>query len=1046
MRKFLVTILSALMVFCCCLPVKAAEKSVQTLNQDKQIDNTSESVLIDYNGQQARVFYGTNGIDIIGQEETVHFDTNFTVVKLAVLEDVNGDGFVDFLTYQNATEFADQIFVISGKDGQVISSFRLTHEGYDDTMGTYSSNSYVMQLYTVGSEAYVVSDYRIYCLDVVNGDFKWYFNDEDNIWKVIKTEDNLAFINQLGEAGLIDSESGELLYKATISEVYEIESPYDYDDDATVITTTVNLWDIYYSDQKLYIVSEDGNLTICDEQLNVESIISLGDVTYEQFISNLQENNFFYYGGESIFEATGLMDYDFMGYQIVDESDDYLLISCHLVHPDCQTSGTSSFSPAYVLVNKQSGETMKIDNSLYGYYSDAIIDEYQGETAVITANSNGSYAVINVYSLEGQQLLVKTTTVSLNSSTLFSFSRQDEGCLLEIYGNGAVLFNEDFSEASYLYDSVSSSLLYYENEQAVVVESVNGYAKRIVAYQSDLQTELWTYQLDDSENNQGFEFLLADDYDGDGILDVLTIVNKYDSDGQATASNFVYINGADGSELVNKKVSLGKAYDEKGKAYTAYLVASSLKLVGDLDNDGLEETYIDSSIYSSKNFKQKGSVSTYIDFDGTLLEVGDTNGDGFNDYVGVSAKSAVLYTSKVSGYNVTYSKTKTTATLDSNFKNDEIVKLFGDVDGDGVSELITSSYNDSGYQVYDIYNGKTLEKMYELEPDGVTDEEMFYVLDADYNGDGYNEIWGYNGILYDPFIISGKDGTVMQYIREWVESDYDPSDVDTSDYYHPDEYIEPVISLSSFDTIPCYIGDFNDNGYDDYAIIKNFWNSSYYSYTTSLFVYDGKDNSVIYSIFLYMGWSYDTQVVKAVEGSSDYYVIENYSDVSLYQKEGTELTLIASYSSVETDSESYLMLDDSTIVQITDTGATLMNIEPSFELVEASYDDQSGVLSLQWNSLVDYSIMTIADNSDTVYTGTDQQAEIRLVAGSHYVTLSLEDSYGKSSSLQVYVEVEAAENYYKWFAALGLVVLIGALFINLNRKVLVRRKTKEELK
>ncbi|MBQ1878029.1 MAG: hypothetical protein II161_04350, partial [Erysipelotrichaceae bacterium] len=95
---------------------EALEKSIQPVNEEGQIDNSEHSLAIQYENRDARVFYGSDGINIILDDDIVHFQTNFPVLKLITAGDVNKDGYVDFLSYQNSGEYAAQIMLLDGHD------------------------------------------------------------------------------------------------------------------------------------------------------------------------------------------------------------------------------------------------------------------------------------------------------------------------------------------------------------------------------------------------------------------------------------------------------------------------------------------------------------------------------------------------------------------------------------------------------------------------------------------------------------------------------------------------------------------------------------------------------------------------------------------------------------------------------------------------------------------------------------------------------------------------------------------------------------------
>ena len=170
-RKFITTVLGLLM----CIPfmsvnrVSALEKSIQAINDMDRISNSGPRVQIQYGEETGYVYYGESGINIFHGEERVHLDTNFDVIKLVAVDDVNGDGFTDFLTYQNAPDLADQLLVVSGADGRILSTRKLSRESYSDSLGFTEANCYIYDMRYIGNgEALLVYDYSVSKISVAD--------------------------------------------------------------------------------------------------------------------------------------------------------------------------------------------------------------------------------------------------------------------------------------------------------------------------------------------------------------------------------------------------------------------------------------------------------------------------------------------------------------------------------------------------------------------------------------------------------------------------------------------------------------------------------------------------------------------------------------------------------------------------------------------------------------------------------------------------------------------------------------------------------------
>ena len=127
--------------------VSALEKSIEELSEETGITNSESSFTIPYNDAEARVYYGETGINLFTPEGNVYIPTNYGVLKLISVGDVDGDGYHDFLSYQSVPAQVAQLLCLSGADGHVISTVRLTRLGYDDNLTTnIDVNCFIQQM------------------------------------------------------------------------------------------------------------------------------------------------------------------------------------------------------------------------------------------------------------------------------------------------------------------------------------------------------------------------------------------------------------------------------------------------------------------------------------------------------------------------------------------------------------------------------------------------------------------------------------------------------------------------------------------------------------------------------------------------------------------------------------------------------------------------------------------------------------------------------------------------------------------------------------
>ena len=218
-KKLTAFFLCALLIASAALPVFATERSIEPLSDAVSIDNAGRSAELLYEGANARVYYGSSGISIVSETDVKHLGTSFAVKKLAALPDADGDGYPEFLTYQDAPDFSAQVMTLSGKDGKVLADLRLTHKGYDENIGFTDSNSFVQQLLAADDgSALIVYDYSIVKADAKTLETVWTHTAADNIWKVISVGDidgdsagDFAYTMQRNTVAIVSGADGSVI-------------------------------------------------------------------------------------------------------------------------------------------------------------------------------------------------------------------------------------------------------------------------------------------------------------------------------------------------------------------------------------------------------------------------------------------------------------------------------------------------------------------------------------------------------------------------------------------------------------------------------------------------------------------------------------------------------------------------------------------------------------------------------------------------------------------------------------------------------------------
>ena len=774
------------------MKVSALEKSIEELSEETSVSNSKASIVIPYGESQARVYYGSGGINIFTGEERISFETNYGILKLIAVGDIDKDGFVDFLTYQDVPEEVDQLMCISGQDGHIISTMRETREGYDGDLGAnVRVNCFIHQMVS-GEDgmAYVVCDYSIIHYNLADGSEISRFTDTDNIWKIIWIDDingdgirDLAYSGQQDIIGVVDSVTMERLKEIHPVGEYEFEISWD---NSKKCTAVFNVWDIRYEDGLLYALSENGCLytvdlynTMSDEKGNeIFNIMPYDlEVVEKDAFNNLLTNHLSYNNGGYEYVVSGILDWSYMGYRFADGNDTYLLINAYMGDSDTEANWVDSSYPAkIVLFNKMTGEVearFVTENALYKYQK-TCFGVYEEQPVIATINHlDEGTATFGIYNLEGKLLTQKEI-----ESSIFGYQKKmavnwdGEQYILEVFDGGALNISADLKKVTSAYSSSQTEVLEMNDQRILTLITDKGVKNRIRCLETDGRTLVWEYTLNKKFSNKGFEYIKTDsDYNRDSVNDVFLIVNNYDNKDNKVYSQFIVINGKDGKTLVDKNVITATYYDENWKKITQYLIGSAVDGIRDIDGDGKWELEVDGNVVSSSKNEVIGSSRGYIETDGMPLEVGDCNGDGFRDYVVITKKETRLYTSKYTYYYgaLEVSYTKTGSVFSNPEKADAIYSsaILGDVNGDGVKEIGMVDYNAEGRQIFKVINGKTLYTMFKLCKDGVKGNgEAFKVSEFDFNNDGYYELIGTENWMQG--IYDGKTGELMILNTGWM--------------------------------------------------------------------------------------------------------------------------------------------------------------------------------------------------------------------------------------------------------------------------------------
>jgi hypothetical protein len=262
-------------------------------------------------------------------------------------------------------------------------------------------------------------------------------------------------------------------------------------------------------------------------------------------------------------------------------------------------------------------------------------------------------------------------------------------------------------------------------------------------------------------------------------------------------------------------------------------------------NQGFSASLDTSSLDGDNGFIIKGNGF----FGLSLSDIGDVNGDGLDDIIiGASSGSSVIFGDS-QGFN---------ANLDiSNLENDNgftisngwSVDRAGDVNGDGINDIAVSSYN--GYIIFgrqdgfdttpnvstlDGSNGFKLTSSRAYITSGFDQELYFcFVNDAgDINGDGSDDLIITATFTFETRAGTGYDGFsyVLFGSRQGFDATVDLANLDGSNGFLIDTNIEDsyvgFLGLGDPGKIANGVGDINNDGFDDLAILGDRGNSTYF--------------------------------------------------------------------------------------------------------------------------------------------------------------------------------------------------------------------------
>ncbi|MFT7619598.1 MAG: hypothetical protein ACI97A_003254 [Planctomycetota bacterium] len=308
--------------------------------------------------------------------------------------------------------------------------------------------------------------------------------------------------------------------------------------------------------------------------------------------------------------------------------------------------------------------------------------------------------------------------------------------------------------------------------------STNPGAGAAFVFSGSTGAHLHTFQGVGGGDHFGVSVSGAGDVNNDGFDDIIVGADHEEQAGNVPAGSARVFSGLDGSLLHNFKGT--SLYGQFGL---------SVSDAGDVDGDGSPDVIVGAPLSNSFGLLRSGSATVFSGSDGDVITVlngtglkdrfgwsvsgaGDTNGDGLSDLVIGAPQfedfSGGLPQDSLSGQAQIFS-TRKLDVINGNHANAFFgiaVSGAGDVNGDGLDDVIASGLSTNSANVYSAADGSIL---YKFEGDNIDDVFGLSVSDAgDVNGDGFADV-----IIGAPFddnngtqsgsarVHSGVDGSIL---------------------------------------------------------------------------------------------------------------------------------------------------------------------------------------------------------------------------------------------------------------------------------------------
>lgn len=972
------------------------------------------------------VFTTDKGLLIKNNDNEHIITTAFPVLDYKVVEDIDNDGIKDILTLQKTPDNKGQVVMISTNSSKVIYEKLFTYKDSENNL----KNSNVMKMFYHQNNLYIIYDYHLVGLDLMTGKEIFDYEDQNNIWDAAIIEDKIAFTNQMGQVTLID-QNGKKQWQKQIASSLPVTSK----ENNKTYSLQLNTWDIEVINDKIYVTSEDGVLTILKSNGEIENTIDLEIINKDALAKSLSTHTGYDLNYRLQLIQTGIVHRGFMNVKIEQIYSNYLIISAYLGHQNGNINDetlASEIKPSLVILDLNTNtivSTIKLEQYNLDY-SNVILSNYENkEVLIVPTNTTEGIIRFNIYELEnGNLLTVKTLNIPIikANNEKIKLMQLDEGYLLQSLNN--VTLKTDLNTVTYINEFAYQKEIEDLGNELLVENITNGICTNIQKINTLTKEVIYDVALSDQlkDTSDGFENIVYKDNQ------ILALVHEKDQTGQKVASYIYVINALTGQILNEKPIKIGETIKENKKV-NVYLVATSIQLTGDLNKDGYREILVDEAILDGKTYSLKSVFMPSVTDTGLNLNVGDVNLDGVDDLVAVNEQEAVLYHSKINGYEISYTKTNQKIEYAKELLNHQYAKVLPDMDNDGINDIVLNAKNESGYQVYQVIDTKTFAVKYTLLKDGFSHGKFsFAVNNEDLNNDGTKELIFQSTYGWQQ-VIDGKTGEVL--FEKHTTPIY-------GEYYRPEPTKDMPINEFILDENVNEVVKINYNNQEAVIWYQSDYSNKDYRENTYLCIYNLETKEMIKKIKLTLDKSNNSLL-------EDYNVIlvEN-SNNCIYKANGQSVlfdfennAVLAKYN-----------LDIKQAKQITDQYIKTVSSQNNLYLLDQNVDFTltnvvnqqilSGVYTFKWDSNSN-GVMEILIDGNHVVTSANNEATVKLLKGKHTITFAYDDGFGKKVNENIEVTVKKSNALKIIVVLIGISALIGLFVLSSYPKYKLKKKVGE---